>query len=188
VKKRSSLLTKLFDSYTTNLHYMGDEQLVWIIGYDDRSLKNQENKVPQLLGHTKSYTKVVLDQNAESLSGQPAAALIGRVVKIKVTETHKWHISGHIIDANPNIPHVEASTYFAECERVRRERAEEEGEELNKVEVKVIEEKVKIKVPTSQVIIHLAGMAVLTAGVFVTLKGIFGGNPEASSKIASSIV
>jgi hypothetical protein len=71
---------------------------------------------------------------------------------------------------------------------VRRERAREEGEELNKVEVKVIEEKVKIKVPTSQVIINLAGMAVLTAGVFVTLKGIFGGNPEASSKIASSIV
>jgi threonylcarbamoyladenosine tRNA methylthiotransferase CDKAL1 len=40
VKKRSSMLTKLFDSYTTNLHYMGEEQLVWIIGYDDRSLKN----------------------------------------------------------------------------------------------------------------------------------------------------
>ena len=84
--------------------------------------------MPQLLGHTKSYTKVVLDQNAESLSGQPAAALVGRVVKIKVTETHKWHISGHIIDANPTIPHVEAAAYFAECERVRKEKAVQDGE------------------------------------------------------------
>jgi hypothetical protein len=70
--------------------------------------------------------------------------LIGRVVKIKVTETHKWHISGHIIDANPTVPHVEASEYFAECERVRRERAIEEGEAKPEVQVKVIEEKVKI--------------------------------------------
>jgi threonylcarbamoyladenosine tRNA methylthiotransferase CDKAL1 len=36
VKKRSSAVTKAFDSYTTNLHYMGETALVWIIGYDDR--------------------------------------------------------------------------------------------------------------------------------------------------------
>lgn len=42
VKKRSSEVTKLFDSYTTNLHYMGETVLVWIIGYDDR--KNAVNK------------------------------------------------------------------------------------------------------------------------------------------------
>lgn len=83
------------------------------------------------------------------LSGQPAAALIGKVVKIKVTETHKWHITGHIIDANPVIPHVEATSYFAECERNRREKAEQEGEIKQKVEVQVVEEKIKIKVPTS---------------------------------------
>ena len=68
VKKRSNDLTKLFDSYSTNNHYVGSEQLVWIVGFDDRK-KGSEN--PQLMGHTKSYTKVVLSTNEESLSGQP---------------------------------------------------------------------------------------------------------------------
>ena len=36
VKKRSNAVTKVFDSYTTNLHYMGETVLVWVIGYDDR--------------------------------------------------------------------------------------------------------------------------------------------------------
>lgn len=36
IKKRSMELTKLFDSYTTNNHYIGAEQLVWISGFDDR--------------------------------------------------------------------------------------------------------------------------------------------------------
>jgi threonylcarbamoyladenosine tRNA methylthiotransferase CDKAL1 len=58
VKKRSNALTKLFNGYPTNLHYLGEEVLVWIYGYDDRA-KTSDN--PQLLGHTKAYTKVVLD-------------------------------------------------------------------------------------------------------------------------------
>ena len=54
------------------------------------------------MGHTKNYTKVVLDQNQATLGiDQPAQALIGKCVKIKVMETHKWHVTGHIIDANP---------------------------------------------------------------------------------------
>ena len=81
VKKRSSALTKLFDSYSTNDFYIAKEVLVWIVGYDDRvvkALKKVEGgdlqepakpPLPQLLGHTKSYTKVVLDQNEEALAG-----------------------------------------------------------------------------------------------------------------------
>jgi threonylcarbamoyladenosine tRNA methylthiotransferase CDKAL1 len=191
VKKRSGLVTKLFDSYTTNLHYMTEEVLVWIIGYDDRALKNQPGKLPQLLGHTKSYTKVVLDQNAESLSGQPAAALIGRVVKVKVTETQKWHITGHIIDANPEVPHVKAEEYFAQCEAQRREKEVKEGGlEKNeaKIERVIVEEKIKVKVTTQQALLHLAGMAALTVGVFATLKGIFGGaGVERASQIANVV-
>jgi len=54
------------------------------------------------MGHTKGYAKVVLNQDEETLgTNQPATALIGKCVKIKVTETHKWHISGHIIDLAP---------------------------------------------------------------------------------------
>ena len=62
VKKRSMELTKLFDSYTTNNHFVGTEQLVWIVGFDDRK-KIVDNK--QLMGHTKSYTKVVLTPTKE---------------------------------------------------------------------------------------------------------------------------
>jgi hypothetical protein len=34
---------------------------------------------------------------------QPVESLIGKCVKIKVKETHKWHISGYIIDAVPKL-------------------------------------------------------------------------------------
>jgi len=68
VKKRSNAVTKVFDSYTTNLHYMGETVLVWIIGYDDRKNALNADK-PQLLGHTKSYTKVVLNQDDATLAG-----------------------------------------------------------------------------------------------------------------------
>jgi threonylcarbamoyladenosine tRNA methylthiotransferase CDKAL1 len=63
VKKRSNALTKLFDSYSTNDHYIAKEELVWIVGYDDRAAKKSVvgDAKPQLLGHTKSYTKVVID-------------------------------------------------------------------------------------------------------------------------------
>lgn len=99
VKKRSGDVTTIFNSYSTNKHYQGTEQLVWIIGFDDRKSSAPESE-KQLMGHTKSYTKVVLDQTAECLGvDQPARALVGKCVKIKVLETHKWHIAGKIIDA-----------------------------------------------------------------------------------------
>jgi hypothetical protein len=46
---------------------------------------------------------------------------LGKVVKVKVTETHKWHISGHITDASPSIPHpVSDEQYFREREEKRK--------------------------------------------------------------------
>ena len=36
VKKRSGDVTRIFNSYTTNEIFMNTEQLVWIIGFDDR--------------------------------------------------------------------------------------------------------------------------------------------------------
>ena len=124
VKKRSNAVTKVFDSYTTNLHYMGETVLVWIIGYDDRKNALNADK-PQLLGHTKSYTKVVLNQDDATLAGQPAAALLGKVIEVKITETHKWHISGFITNVAPKVPHPASNAaYFAERDAQRlRERA-----------------------------------------------------------------
>lgn len=145
VKARSSAVTKLFDSYTTNLHYLGETLLVWIVGFDDRAGKNANGK-PQLLGHTKAYTKVVLDQDEEGMvAGQPAGALVGRVVEVRVTETHKWHVSGEITNAMPKVPHVEASVYFEEKAKARKEVKEEETVK-ERVEVKIVEERVTMKV------------------------------------------
>jgi len=41
-KARSSEVTKIFDSYTTNGHFVGTEQLVWIMGFDDRAPKRKK--------------------------------------------------------------------------------------------------------------------------------------------------
>ena len=59
-------MTQIFNSYTTNDKFLGTEQLVWIIGFDDRKSSAPDSE-KQLMGHTKTYTKVVLDQNKETL-------------------------------------------------------------------------------------------------------------------------
>lgn len=41
-KARSTEITKIFDSYTTNGHFVGSEQLVWIMGFDDRAPKRKK--------------------------------------------------------------------------------------------------------------------------------------------------
>ena len=88
------------------------------MGYDDRK-SNLPDSEKQIMGHTKTYTKVVLDQ-ADLGTDQPASALIGKCVKIQVTETHKWHISGKIIDASPKPVEV-ASDYFEKLDKDRKE-------------------------------------------------------------------
>jgi hypothetical protein len=35
VKARSSAVIRAFDSYSTNLHYLGETVLVWIVGFDE---------------------------------------------------------------------------------------------------------------------------------------------------------
>jgi len=153
VKRRSNDLTKLFDSYSTNNHYISTEQLVWVVGFDDRK---KETAAAQLVGHTKTYTKVVIAQDA--LGGQPAQALIGKCVKVKVVETTKWHIAGYVIDANPRIPEAPAD-YF---ERLQRE--EEEAD--------VVMEKIVVKHSTQQVGLHLLGMVLMTIGLFVLFRSL----------------
>lgn len=66
VKQRSSEVTTIFNSYMTNHHFVGTEQLVWVMGFDDRVKKDKSNtEKPQLMGHTKHYTKVVIPQTSE---------------------------------------------------------------------------------------------------------------------------
>jgi len=162
---------------------MSETLLVWIIGFDDR--KNSQHLAhPQLLGHTKSYTKVVIDQDTLP-EDQPAAALLGKVIEIRVTETHKWHITGTVTNLNPVIPHIKDNLrYFEECEeeRRRRKKREEEGEERGE-RGEVREEIVKVPITMGQVVKQIAGMAALSVGVFLTLRGIFGGGENISEII-----
>jgi hypothetical protein len=91
-----------------------------------------------------------------------------------VTETHKWHISGIVTNLNPVIPHPKSNAqYFAECEANRRNREQFEHQGAGKKQ-NVREEIVKVPVTMTQVVTHLAGMAALSVGVFLTLRGIFG--------------
>ena len=81
------------------------------------------------MGHTKSYTKVVLTPTKDIIGEQPAEALLGKCVKIMVTEAQKWHITGYIIDANPVLPEAPVD-YFEKLEKKRLEDAiKEEAEQ-----------------------------------------------------------
>jgi len=74
------------------------------------------------MGHTKAYTKVVLNQDVATLgSDQPASALIGKCVKIKVTECHKWHIAGRVIDLAP-APVKVPEDYFEKLDEERKKK------------------------------------------------------------------
>jgi len=196
VKKRSGDVTRIFDSYTTNEVFMGTEQLVWIIGFDDRKSKLPESQ-KQLMGHTKTYTKVVLNQDPKTLgTDQPAGALVGKCVRIKVTETHKWHISGHVIDASP-APVTVSEDYFEKLDAERKERLRKELQqdlaEQKKKELLVLQQKVgggdddkEIEAepshcecelaqsrPEALYYIHLLGMLMVTIGVFSLLNSLF---------------
>ena len=93
------------------------------MGFDDRiqkrKIEGEDQPKPQLMGHTKTYTKVVLEQSEEALAGQPAEALIGKCVKVFITEGQKWHISGKIIDASPE-PERAPVDYFERLEAQRK--------------------------------------------------------------------
>ena len=150
------------------------------------------------MGHTKTYTKVVLDQDPKTLgTDQPASALVGKCVKILVTQVHKWHISGHVIDASP-APVVVPEDYFEKLDKARKEKlrrelqhdlAEQKKKELlaakkngelgktsdqvNFVENTHCECEIKDIRPMNLYYIHLIGMMTISVGVFQLLNYIF---------------
>jgi hypothetical protein len=163
-KARSSEITRIFDSYTTNAHFVGTEQLVWVMGFDDRKKAGTANL--QLVGHTKTYTKVVLPQTQDCIGDQPAEALVGKCVKVKITESQKWHISGYITDFAPKPEKVPAN-YFEELEQKRREALLKSFEE---------DENEKIVAKTDNALtFHLIGMAALAIGFYLLLRTVYHG-------------
>ena len=79
-KQRSSQITTLFDSYTTNDAFLNTVVRVW---FDETDEKDRARS--QSVGHTKNYTKVIVPFQAQ-LAG------VSRLVKI--TAIHKWDIRG----------------------------------------------------------------------------------------------
>eukprot|EP01016_Furgasonia_blochmanni_P017146 TRINITY_DN2002_c0_g2_i4.p1 TRINITY_DN2002_c0_g2~~TRINITY_DN2002_c0_g2_i4.p1 ORF type:complete len:351 (+),score=73.84 TRINITY_DN2002_c0_g2_i4:968-2020(+) len=98
VKERSKAITKLFESYRCYDKLVGTVQKVWIA--DKEPNKHEGGMI--LVGHTKAYVKVVLPFDE---------ALLGKSVRVKITEAHKWHITGDIVDRNPSVEHV-SEDYF----------------------------------------------------------------------------
>jgi hypothetical protein len=96
------------------------------------------------------------------------------VVLVRVTETHKWHISGRVINASPQVPHVDSAAYFKERERKRKEEQQETRDPVPEVEYKIIEEKVLMKASPVHFALHLFGMVLLALGVYGILKAVNG--------------
>ena len=111
------------------------------------------------MGHTKSYTKVVLLTDKETLgTDQPPEALIGKCVKIKVTDTHKWHVAGHVIDLAPEPIKVSAD-YFVKLDEARKEAL-----------LKEMQPPVKV---SKDHMTHLVGMAFVSVATFLLLESLF---------------
>jgi hypothetical protein len=108
--------------------------------------------------------------------GQPPQALVGKVVRIRVTETHKWHVTGNLIDVSPKIPHEDVGVYFPRKAKEWAAKNAASGlEEPAKpqAEVRIVEERIRVKAPgKDQFILHLLGMLLLSIGVYALLKGL----------------
>merc|ERR1712216_61182 len=50
------------------------------------------------VGHTKSYVKVLLDTMDGAVAG---TQLVGVRAKVRVTSTHRWHVTGHVLECCP---------------------------------------------------------------------------------------
>ena len=95
-------------------------------------------------------------------------------MKIKVTETQKWHIAGYIIETQPSIPQA-PTDYFEALER-QREREEQEEEEKRgekKEEVEEIIETIYVKTKPKEVAMHFLGIALLSVGLYLLMRSAF---------------
>lgn len=100
VKRRSTEVTNLFKSYS-NFDDIKDSILrVWVFDHAD------EGKPPGddfMVGHTKSYVKVILPREEN---------VIGKQVLVKITNIYKWHVEGKIVDYNPRKVKVNFYDHF----------------------------------------------------------------------------
>ena len=80
VKQRTRALTALVESFDDCYHHLvGQEMTVWVM--DVAADKHH------LVGHSKSYTQVLLP---------PQEFLLGSVVKAKITSASRWSVKGEV--------------------------------------------------------------------------------------------
>jgi threonylcarbamoyladenosine tRNA methylthiotransferase CDKAL1 len=80
VKKRSSAMTTLFESYSTWNALVGQEVRVW---FSETNTKHN-----QTIGHTKGYAKVVVDHQE---------TLLGHSALVRLERATKWHLEGRVV-------------------------------------------------------------------------------------------
>lgn len=80
VKRRSTEMTQLFESYTTFDDLQYREERVWFCETDFRH--------QQTVGHTKNYAKIVVERDD---------ALLGRSAKVQLGRATKWHVEGRVL-------------------------------------------------------------------------------------------
>lgn len=100
VKRRSTETAKLFKSYPNYNHLKNTIQRVWIHDTKDEGRGPDENV---MVGHTKSYVKVLIKRERE---------LVGKRAIVKITDIHKWHVYGEIIERDPKPVHVNFHHHF----------------------------------------------------------------------------
>ncbi|KAH3744400.1 threonylcarbamoyladenosine tRNA methylthiotransferase [Pelomyxa schiedti] len=80
IKKRSRLMTQLFDSYTPYESLIGTEQTVWV--------NEQASDGKHLAGHTKAFVQVILDEDTVTL---------GSMVRAKIVSAGKFYVVGKLL-------------------------------------------------------------------------------------------
>jgi threonylcarbamoyladenosine tRNA methylthiotransferase CDKAL1 len=118
VKRRSREVSRLFNQYNNYEHLRGSIQRVWV--HDNKD----EGKAPgeeHMIAVTKAYVKVLLKRDSN---------LLGKQILIKITDIHKWHIYGEIIDMNPRLIKVNFYDHF---KGIYKENQEENKDYTNKV-------------------------------------------------------
>ena len=105
VHNRSKALAELFGSYSHYKHLLNTIQRVWVHDINEEEKNKEEN---MMVAHNKSYVKILVPKDE---------SLYGKELIVKITQIHKWHCVGEIIDKNPQPVKVNYEEYFKDILR-----------------------------------------------------------------------
>ena len=105
VHNRSKALAELFGSYSHYKHLLNTIQRVWVHDINEEEKNKEEN---MMVAHNKSYVKILVPKDE---------SLYGKELIVKITQIHKWHCVGEIVDKNPTPVKVNYEEYFKDILR-----------------------------------------------------------------------